>query len=332
MEQSHSPNAQSVPRQTPKHQSQQAALCSSCISHPAAVHHCTPFLQISARAAVCSHHSASQGKEITAPIDTDACSTQGPNAPPVRFGEMNRYPQWVRALVSGTQAGSRGPKTFLFLHAELPHQHLTPHCSSRGPRSGSWQGRHHGYNSRSASLSSPSPGLCRYPLPQATYPVLCNPNPTTHADESRASACNASHSCSSLGAVLHHPQGPKHTMPTEHLHMQTKEEVIHGSVLESPKNTEQGDLPWSAPKQAQGGFQIGVSHMSAHCYPERYTRPRAAARKPVLSLWKHQPGRSICPSIHGLKAWVGTQEQEKTCWKETSCAASPRELEKILRT
>lgn len=42
--------------------------------------------------------------------------------------------------------------------------------------------------------------------------------------------------------------------------------------------------------------------------------------------------RQVCLSIHGLSASVGTQEQEKACWKETSCAASPRELEKILRT
>lgn len=218
----------------------------------------------------------------------------------------------------------------MFLHAELPHQHLTPHCSSRGPRSGSWQGRHHGYNSRSASLSSPSPGLCRYPLPQATYPVLCNPNPTTHADESRASACNASHSCSSLGAVLHHPQGPKHTMPTEHLHVQTKEEFIHGSVLESPKNTEQGDLPWSAPKQAQGGFQIGVSHVCPLLPREIHTATSSSMETCAQPL--EASARQVRLSIHGLKAWVGTQEQEKTCWKETSCAASPRELEKILRT
>lgn len=51
--------------------------------------------------------------------------------------------------------------------------------------------------------------------------------------------------------------------------------------------------PQNKPKEASRL----VSPMSAHCYPERYTQPRAAAWKPVLSLWKHQPGRSICPSM-----------------------------------
>lgn len=119
-------------------------------------------------------------------------------------------------------------------------------------------------------------------------------------------------------------------MPTEHLHVQTKEEVIHGSVLESPKNTEQGDLPWSAPKQAQGGFQIGVSHVCPLLPREIHTATSSSMETCAQPL--EASARQVHLSIHGLSAWVGTQEQEKTCWKETSCAASPRELEKILRT
>lgn len=53
----------------------------------------------------------------------------------------------------------------------------------------------------------------------------------------------------------------------------------------------------STPEQAQGGSQMGLSRVSAHCYPERYTRAQAAAWKSVLSLWKHQPGRYVCPSM-----------------------------------
>lgn len=153
------------------------------------------------------------------------------------------------------------------------------------------------------------------PTASSHLPSALHPNPTTHADESRASTCNASHSCSSLGAVLLLLQGPNHIMPAQHLHVQTKEETIHGSGLESPKNTGQSELPWSTPKQAQGGFQMGLSQVSAHFYPERYTWPQAAAWKSVLSLWKHQPGST---SVHPWAECLGrTQEQEKTCWKET---------------
>lgn len=70
--------------------------------------------------------------------------------------------------------------------------------------------------------------------------------------------------------------------------------------------------PQNKPKEAS---RWGLSQVSAHFYPERYTWPQAAAWKSVLSLWKHQPGST---SVHPWAECLGrTQEQENTCWKET---------------